>query len=135
MANVLAVDTSARFREVNSVVGPLVASVATAIAFALSALVGGGWTSAILRGATWLLIGIALWTFLWTYASLQLGLDRLGREHLLPGASHVDPGLELRPLGDVAFTGLWLLLVWLVPLLPPSRCRRRARIILDPLGL
>jgi hypothetical protein len=28
----------------------------------------------------------------------------------------MDPGLGLRPLGDVAFTGLWILLAWLVPL-------------------
>jgi hypothetical protein len=46
-----------------------------------------------------------------------LGLDRLGREHLLPGAAHVDPSLGLRPLGDVAFMGLWMLLAWLVPVL------------------
>jgi len=28
----------------------------------------------------------------------------------------MDPGLGLRPVGDVAFTGLWILLAWLVPL-------------------
>src|ERR687897_574841 len=64
-----------------------------------------------------LVLGVALWTFLWTYASLQLGLDRLGREHLLPGARGADPGLGLRPLGRVAFTGLWMLMIWLVPVL------------------
>jgi hypothetical protein len=31
-------------------------------------------------------------------------------------AARMDPGLGLRPLGDVAFTGLWVLLAWLVPL-------------------
>jgi hypothetical protein len=46
---------------------------------------------------------------------LQLGLDRLGREHLRPDAARVDPTLGLRPLGAVAFTGLWMLLAWLVP--------------------
>jgi hypothetical protein len=71
----------------------------------------------MLRGATWFVLGIAFWTFLWTYASLQLGLDRLGRERLLPDAVHVDPGLVLRPLGGVAFMGLWMLLAWLVPVL------------------
>jgi hypothetical protein len=39
------------FRELNSLAGPLVASGATAIAFAASALVRDGWTSALLRGA------------------------------------------------------------------------------------
>ena len=98
------------------VAAPLVASAATAIAFAVSALVRDGWTPAILRGATWFVLGIALWTFLWTYGSLQLGLNRLGRERLLPEANRVDPTLGLRPLGGVAFTGLWMLLAWLVPL-------------------
>jgi hypothetical protein len=63
------------------------------------------------------LLGLALWTFLWTHASLQLGLHRLGRERLLPDAARVGPGLGLEPLGRVAFMGLWMLLAWLVPLL------------------
>jgi hypothetical protein len=86
------------FRELNSVVGPLLASGATSIAFAASALVRDGWMPAILRGATWFILGIALWTFLWTYTSLHLGLDRLGRERLHPNAARADPGLGLRPL-------------------------------------
>ena len=28
----------------------------------------------------------------------------------------MDPGLGLRPFGDVAFSGLWILLAWVVPL-------------------
>lgn len=44
------------------------------------------------------------------------GLDRLGREHLVPDAVNVDPGLGLRPLGGIAFMGLWMLLASLVPL-------------------
>jgi hypothetical protein len=116
-SNVLEGDRSEPFREMNSVAGPLVASAATAIAFAVSALVGDGWAPAILRGATWLVLGIPLWTFLWTYASLQLGLDRVGHEHLRPDAARIDVTLGLRPLGGVAFTGLWMLLAWLVPVL------------------
>jgi hypothetical protein len=113
-----AVEVTARgpFREMNSFVGPLVATAATAIAFGSSAFADDGWTSAILRGATWLLLGIPIWTFLWTYVVLQLGLDRLGREHL-PADAAVDPYLGLRPLGGIAFMGLWMLLAWLVPVL------------------
>jgi hypothetical protein len=110
-------DAGERFREMNSVAGPLLASVATSGAFAVSALVRDGWESAILRGATWFVLGVAFWTFLWTYASLQLGLDRLGRERLLPDPGRVDPSLGLRPLGGVAFMGLWMLFAWLVPVL------------------
>lgn len=114
-SGVLEVDAS-RFREVNSVVGPFLAATGTAIVFGVSATVADGWAAGLLRGATWFLLGLPIWTFLWTYASLQLGLDRLGRERLLPSASAVDPTLGLRPLGAVAFTGLWMLLAWLIPL-------------------
>jgi hypothetical protein len=109
-------DASDRFRELNSVSGPLVASAVTAIAFGLTAFFEDGFASALLRGATWFLLGIALWSFLWTYASLCLGLDRLGREPLRSPAVSGDSTLGLRPLGGVAFTGLWMLLAWLVPL-------------------
>jgi hypothetical protein len=109
--------TTEPFREINSVAGLLAAAGVTAIAFAVSTLADDGWTAALLRGATWFVLGTALWTFLWTYASLQLGLDRLGRERLVPDAARVDPALGLRPLGDVAFMGLWMLLAWLVPVL------------------
>ena len=61
------------------------------------------------------MIAIPMWTFLWTYGALQLGLDRLGREHLVPDEARVDPYLGLRPLGGVAFMGLWMLMAWLVP--------------------
>ena len=115
-AELLDGDSSERFCELNSVIGPIVATGATSIAFAVSALVHDGWTAAFLRGATWFILGIALWTFLWTYGSLQLGLYRLGGERLVPDARRVDPGLGMRPLGAVAFTGLWMLLAWLVPL-------------------
>lgn len=109
-------DCSEPFREMNSVVGPVVASAATALGFGVSALISDGWTSGLLRGATWFVLGIAFWAFLWTYASLQLGLVRLGRERLVPEVGAVDPTLGLLPLGRVAFTGLWMLLAWLVPL-------------------
>ena len=87
----------------------------SAVAFGVAAYVRDGWEAAVLRGGTWLIVGVALWTFLWVYGSLQLGLDRLGRRHLRRDAAIVDPTLGLRPLGGVAFIGLWMLLVWFVP--------------------
>jgi hypothetical protein len=115
MSKVLTGCPTASFRGMNSFRGPLLAAAATALAFAVSSLVRDGWTPALLRGATWFLIGIAFWTFLWTYGSLQFGLNGLGRAHLRRDAAVVDPGLALRPLGAIAFMGLWLLLAWLVP--------------------
>ncbi len=112
----VAASTREPFREVNNVAAPLVLSVAAAVAFGASAFVQDGMTAALLRGTTWFVLGTAFWTFLWTYGALQLGLDRLGREHLRTDAASLDPGLGLRPLGGVAFMGLWMLLAWLVPL-------------------
>jgi hypothetical protein len=112
-----ALGATSRFRGVDDVRGPLLASVATAIVFGVTAFVREGWDAALLRGATWFVLGIALWTFLWVYGSLQLGLHRLGGEHLVDDTAHVDPSLGLQPLGNVAFMGLWMLLAWLVPVL------------------
>jgi hypothetical protein len=116
-SDVFAVDTTDRFRELNNFAEPLLASAATAIVFGLTAFVEDGVASAFLRGVTWFLVGIALWSFLWTYASLCLGLDRLGRDRLRLIAVGVDSTHGLRPLGGVAFMGLWILLAWLVPVL------------------
>jgi hypothetical protein len=111
----LETEASGVFAGMKSATGPLVLSAASAIAFAVAAFIRDGWESALLRGATWLILGIAFWTFLWTYGSLTLGLNRLGQRHLRRDAALSDPSLGLRPLGSVAFMGLWMLLAWLVP--------------------
>jgi hypothetical protein len=111
------VDSRKPFREVSSVVGPLALAAGGALAFGLSALVQDGLAPSVIRGSTWFVLGVALWTFLWVYFSLQFGLNRLGRNHLAADAVHVDPGLGLTPLGGVAFMGLWMLLVAFVPVL------------------
>ena len=103
------------FRELNSAVPPLLGVLATASAFGVTAFTEDGLVAALVRGGTWLVVGVPLWTFLWTYVALQIGLYRLGAEAVAEEA-RMDPGLGLRPLGDLAFTGLWILLAWLVPL-------------------
>jgi hypothetical protein len=112
----LKLPTRQPFHEVNRVLVPFVAAGVTAAAFAATALIEDGWTAGMLRGATWFVVGIPLWTFLWTYASLQLGLHRLGQSRLSADALRAGPSLGIRPLGDLAFMGLWMLLAWLVPL-------------------
>jgi hypothetical protein len=114
-ADVFDAHVSDPFRAMNSVLAPLLLAVGAATAFGVAAFVHDGWSAAFLRGGTWLLLGIAFGTFLWTYACLQLGLDRLGEGRLRRDAALVDPSLGLRPLGAAAFTGLWMLLVWFVP--------------------
>jgi hypothetical protein len=116
-SDILVGEASEPFRGVNTVAGPLVASGAAAIVFAGTTLVDDGWLPGVVRGATWFVLGIALFSFIWTYGSVLLGLNRLGRARVDPEAPHVDPGLGLQPLGGVASTGLWMLLVWLVPVL------------------
>jgi hypothetical protein len=110
-------EASSHFRGMNSRAGPILASVAAAMIFGLSTGVREGWAAGLLRGVTWFVVGVALFSFVWTYGSVLLGLDRVGRERLVPDPVHVDPGLGLRPLGGIASTGLWMLLIWLVPVL------------------
>lgn len=110
------VDATAKFREIDSAVGPLALAVAAAIAFGATGFAADGWLPALLRGGTWLVVGVPVWTFVWTYGALQLGFHRLGREHLLPDAARVDPSLGMRAFGALAAMALWMLLAWLVPL-------------------
>jgi hypothetical protein len=107
--------TSRDFREMNSVRLPLVAAGVTAVGFGVTALVSEGAAAGAIRAPTWFMLGVAFWSYLSTYVALQRGLDRLGRERLRPAP--LDPTLGLKPLGDVAFMGLWILLLWLVPIL------------------
>jgi len=115
VSDVLRVDQRRAFREVNVIGVPLLGAIALAVAFGATALIEDGLGPAILRGATWLVLGVAFSAYLWTFAALQLGLDRLGRARLDVHRASVAPDLGLRPVGDVAFMGLWLLLAWLVP--------------------
>lgn len=115
VADVVESDARTSFREVNLIAPPLLGAVALASAFGVSTLIDAGFGPAVLRATTWLALGVAMCTFLWTFAALQLGLDRLGRARLDFHRSSVAPDLGLRPVGDVAFLGLWLLLAWLVP--------------------
>lgn len=98
------------------VTGPVAGALAVALAFGGTTLVAdAGWWPALIRALTWFVLGIAIWSFLWTYGALHVALDRLGRAHLRADTVNVAPDLGLRPFGDAAFLGLWLLLAWLVP--------------------
>jgi len=55
------------FRGANSVIGPVVASAVTAMTFGTTALVEEGALPAVVRATTWFVLGLALFSFVWTY--------------------------------------------------------------------
>ena len=115
-ASAAVLDGTAAVRPRFEVAGPLVGALVMALAFGGTTLVAdAGWRPALIRALTWFVLGIAVWSYLWTYGALQFALDRLGRAHLKADVVNVAPDLGLRPFGDAAFLGLWLLLAWLVP--------------------
>jgi hypothetical protein len=57
-----------------------------------------------------------LWTAVWIYVTIQIGLNRQGRGHLTLQAYRGDRSLGLRPVGRLAFTGFWMLLGSVGPL-------------------
>jgi hypothetical protein len=61
-------------------------------------------------------MGIALWTFIWVYLNLQIGLHRFGAFHLSFTTYPGDRSLGLRPLGRLAFVGFWTFVVAFAPL-------------------
>jgi hypothetical protein len=72
--------------------------------------------AAVIQAVTWVVVGIPLWTAVWVYLTLQLGLNRLGRGHLTLQGYRGDRSLGLRPVGRLAFTGFWMLIGSVGPL-------------------
>jgi len=102
-------DVERLFGGIDSTVGPLLLTVAAAVVLPLDEALRGESAAALIQAATWLVLGIPLWTAVWVYATLQLGLDRLGRGRLTLQAYRGDRSLGLRPVGSLAFTGFWML--------------------------
>jgi hypothetical protein len=102
-------DVERLFRGLDSALGPLLLTAATAIVLPLDEAFAGEPLAALIQGVTWLLLGIPLWTVVWVYLALQIGLNRLGRRHLSLEIYRGDRSLGLRPVGILAFTGFWML--------------------------
>jgi hypothetical protein len=71
---------------------------------------------AVIQAVTRLIIGIPLWTAVWIYLTVQIGLGRLGRGKLTLQAYQGDRSLGLLPVGRLAFTAFWMLLGVVGPL-------------------
>jgi hypothetical protein len=63
-----------------------------------------------------LIVGVPLWTAVWIYLTIQIGLGRLGRGQLTLQAYQGDRSLGLLPVGRLAFTAFWMLLGVVGPL-------------------
>jgi hypothetical protein len=109
-------DVERLFRAVDSTLVPLLLTAATMVVLPLDEAVGGEPTAALIQAVTWLFIGIPLWTAVWVYLTLQIGLNGLGRGHFTLQAYRGDRSLGLRPVGSLAFTGFWMLLGTVGPL-------------------
>lgn len=109
-------DPAALFRNVASTAGPLLLNAAAIVVFVTQTVLEAGWAESIVRAGAWLLIGPAIWTFVWVYLSLQVGLDRLGRWHLELDPDSEDRYLGLRPVGRLAFSAFWILVAAAAPL-------------------
>jgi multisubunit Na+/H+ antiporter MnhC subunit len=106
------VDPIEPFRGMGNAAAPTVLTVGTVIVFAGQSVVQhDSWPRGIVTGGAWLLSGIALWTFVWVYLNLQIGLNRFGRFPLSLQTYPEDRSLGLRPIGRLAFTGFWTFIV------------------------
>jgi hypothetical protein len=109
-------DVAALFRGMDSKAVPLVLTAASVLILPIDEALTGDIRAALIQALTWMIIGIPLWTAIWTYLSVQLGLRSLGRGHLTLQTYQGDRSLGLRPVGQLAFTGFWLLLGVVAPL-------------------
>lgn len=103
-------DVERLFRGLDSVAAPLLLLVATGVVLPLDEMVRAEPAAAVIQGVTWVVIGIPLCTAFWVYVALQLGLIRLGRGHVTLRKYDGDRTLGLQPVGSLAFTGFWLIL-------------------------
>jgi hypothetical protein len=105
------------FSRITSVLGP-VALVAITVATSLpSTFADFGVTVAVVDILLLSAVLLPIMTFVWAYGSLLVGLDRLGRANLQLDDFPQDRALGLGPIGSVAMTGFWVLVLGATPLL------------------
>jgi hypothetical protein len=96
------------FRGIDSRLVPLLLTAASMVVLPIENVVAGDLVAALIQALTWLVIGIPLWTAVWIYLSVQIGLGRLGRGELALQAYQGDRSLGLPPVGRLAFTAFWI---------------------------
>lgn len=109
--------TGRPIRGLDSIRGPLLLTGAVAALNAVLLSLDYGWRVTLIIFPTDFLFELPLLAFFWTYASLLIGLNRLGREKLRLDSTPGDRTLGLRPIGGLAFTGFWIFSVGFAPIL------------------
>ena len=66
-------DVERLFRGIDSSLAPVVLTAATVAILPLDEAIRGEPVAALIQAATWLVLGIPLWTAVWVYLTLQLG--------------------------------------------------------------
>ncbi|MEU4603452.1 hypothetical protein AB0F43_10770 [Kribbella sp. NPDC023972] len=122
-------DVARLFRGIDSVVGPLILVVAVAVILPLDEAQRGDPAGAALQAGTWLVIGIPVCTAVWAYVVLQAGLNRLGAGQVSLQGYNGDRSLGLLPIGRLAFTGFWMLVGTVAPLVVTSFADRPTQIV------
>ncbi len=109
-------DVERLFRGMDSIATPVILTVTVGLLLPLDEALAGEPVGAVIQGLTWLVIGVPMSTAVWVYATLQLGLHRLGRGQLTLTEYRGDRTLGLQAIGSLAFTGFWTLLGAFTPL-------------------
>jgi UDP-glucose 4-epimerase len=107
-------------RGMDSIAGPIALTLALAGINLILVALEYGWRLALLNYPAEFLIELPLLTFFWVYASLLIGLNRLGRQRLNLEPTPGDRALGLGPVGHLAFTGFWIFSLGFAPILIAS---------------
>jgi hypothetical protein len=107
-------------RGMDSIAGPIALTLALAGINLILVALEYGWRLALLNYPAEFLVELPLLTFFWVYASLLIGLNRLGRQRLNLEPTPGDRTLGLGPVGNLAFTGFWIFSLGFAPILIAS---------------
>lgn len=105
------------FPRLTSAAGPMALAAFAVIASVPSNYSGWGLLNAALDAPLLFVVLLPIMSFVWAYATLLIGLDRLGRAELRLETFPEDRTLGLGPVGSVAMAGFWLLIASAAPLL------------------
>ena len=105
------------FTRLTSVRGPI-ALAALCVAFATPSTVAEfGSAVGLVDIPLLFVVTVPIMTFVWTYAAILVGLDRLGQSRLALDPFPQDRSLGLAPIGAAAISGFWLVVVAAAPIL------------------